>query len=140
MYTAVDLSKYIVNKCIADGYPVSNLQLQKILYYIQKDFLDRGAIAFSDDIEAWPFGPVVVTVYYHYCHFGGMPISISEAPFEINTEDKSRINKIIETKRKLYPWDLVRETHKPGGAWDQIFRGGQGYGSIIPPDLIKRVG
>lgn len=31
MYTAMDLSKYIVSKCIEDGEPISNLQLQKIL-------------------------------------------------------------------------------------------------------------
>ena len=32
MYNAIDLSKYIVSKCVKDGHPVSNLQLQKILY------------------------------------------------------------------------------------------------------------
>ena len=62
MYTAINLSKYIVFKCIEDGHPISNLQLQKILYYIQKDFLCRDDLAFSDDIEAWQFGPVVPNV------------------------------------------------------------------------------
>lgn len=38
-YSAVDLSKYIVYKCITEGQPISNLQLQKILYYIQRNFL-----------------------------------------------------------------------------------------------------
>ena len=52
MYAAIDLSKYIVSKCIRDDHPISNLQLQKILYYIQKDFLKKGKIAFPDDIEA----------------------------------------------------------------------------------------
>lgn len=67
MYNAIDLSKYIVSKCVTDGHPISNLQLQKILYYIQKDFLQRDEVAFSDNIEAWQFGPVVPNVYYHYC-------------------------------------------------------------------------
>lgn len=53
MYNAIDLSKYIVSKCVIDGHPISNLQLQKILYYIQKDFLQRDEVAFSDNIEAW---------------------------------------------------------------------------------------
>lgn len=140
MYTAVDLSKYIVNKCIADGCPISNLQLQKILYYIQKDFLSIGAVAFTDDIEAWPFGPVVASVYYHYCHFGGTPISISELPFEVRAEDKNRIDYITERKRTLYPWDMVKETHKAGGAWDRVYCNGRGYRNIIPLDLIQQVG
>ena len=49
MYNALDLSKYIVSKCIEDSHPIRNLQLQEILYYIQKDFLQRDEIAFFDD-------------------------------------------------------------------------------------------
>lgn len=142
MYTAVDLSKYIVNKCIADGHPISNLQLQKILYYIQKDFLSNGEreAAFSDKIQAWQFGPVVVSTYYHYCHFGGMRITILESPFEIEAKDKRRIDHIVERKRDLPPWDLVAETHKPGGAWARIYRNGEGYGEVIPQKLIRQEG
>ena len=33
IYSALDLSKYIVSKCVRENCPVSNLQLQKILYY-----------------------------------------------------------------------------------------------------------
>ena len=45
MYKAIDLSKYIVSKCVRDNIPISNLQLQKILYYIQKEFLrDKGQV------------------------------------------------------------------------------------------------
>lgn len=65
MYRAIELSKYIVSKCIDDGFPISNLQLQKILYYIQRDFLRIGKPAFPDAIEAWQFGPVVPNVYYY---------------------------------------------------------------------------
>lgn len=138
MYTAVNLSRYIVNKCIADGHPISNLQLQKILFYIQKNFLARGKVAFSDDIEAWQFGPVVASTYYHYCHFGGMPISISEPVFEVDAYDKKLIDHIVETKRELYPWDLVAETHQPGGAWARTYRAGEGYREVIPLDLIRQ--
>ena len=39
MYSAVDLAKYIINKCVKDEVPISNIQLQMILYCIQKEFL-----------------------------------------------------------------------------------------------------
>ena len=117
MYNAIDLSKYIVSKCVTDGHPISNLQLQKILYYIQKDFLQRDEVAFSDNIEAWQFGPVVPNVYYHYCGFGAMPISIIKDAFSIVSSDSIFINKIVEEKRNLNPWDMVAETHKEDGAW-----------------------
>ena len=113
MYTAIDLSKYIVLKCIQDEHPISNLQLQKILYYIQKDFLSRDDLAFSDSIEAWQFGPVVPNVYYYYCGYGAMPISSIHEIYEVDSEDKSRIDAIVEEKRRLDPWTMVAETQLP---------------------------
>ncbi len=140
MYNAIDLSKYIVSKCVADGHPISNLQLQKILYSIQKDFFQRDEVAFSDNIEAWQFGPVVPNVYYHYCGFGAMPISIIKDTFSIASSDAIFVDKIVEEKRKLNPWDMVAETHKDDGAWAKVYRDGLGNHCIIPTKLIKAVG
>ena len=140
MYNAIDLAKYIVSKCIKDSHPISNLQLQKILYYIQKDFLQRNEMAFPDDIEAWQFGPVVPNVYYYYCGYGAMLISISNDKFEISLSDMPYINDIVEKKRELDPWDMVAETHKEDGAWARIYKDGSGNHCVIPTELIKAVG
>ena len=112
MYKAMELSTYIVSKCIKEDCPISNLQLQKILYYIQKAFLNRGDRAFSDNIEAWQFGPVVPNVYDHYCGYGAMPISFSSIKYDVAKEDKQLIDSIVESKRVLAPWDLVEETKR----------------------------
>ena len=140
MYKAMELSTYIVSKCIKEDCPISNLQLQKILYYIQKAFLDRGDRAFSDNIEAWQFGPVVPNVYDHYCGYGAMPISFSSLKYDVAKEDKQLIDSIVESKRVLAPWDLVEETHKKGGAWDKTYKNGSGSHEVIPTELIKAVG
>lgn len=58
MYSAVDLAKYIINKCVKDEVPISNIQLQMILYCIQKEFFKRDTLAFGNSIETWQFGPV----------------------------------------------------------------------------------
>lgn len=139
MYNALDLSKYIVSKCIDDEKPISNLQLQKILFYIQKEFLKKyNQPAFSDVIEAWQFGPVVPNVYYHFCGFGAMKIARNFESFAIsNIRDKDLIDKIVDDKRELYPWDLVAETHKPNGAWDKVYQNGIGNHNPIPTNLIK---
>ena len=39
MYSALSMAKYIIDKCTKDKYPISNLQLQKILYYIQRELM-----------------------------------------------------------------------------------------------------
>ncbi len=142
MYTAMNLSKYIVTKCANDGCPLSNLQLQKILYYVQRDYLRRGEFAFADAIVAWQFGPVVPNVYYKFCGFGAMPITRKFADFDagISVRDLTLIDRIVEAKRALNPWEMVAETHKVGGAWDRTYRNGIGSGRVIQPELIRAEG
>lgn len=38
MIYAKQLAHYIVDKCTKDNHPVSNLQLQKIMYFLQSVF------------------------------------------------------------------------------------------------------
>lgn len=141
MYSAIDLAKYIVTKCTSENEPISNLQLQKILYYIQREFLQMQNVpAFRDEIEAWQFGPVVPTVYYRFCGSGAMPIKNSFENIPIKSYDKSCIDKIVEEKRRLSPWSLVEDTHKSDGAWAQVYRNGAGNHKPISTDLIKTVG
>ena len=69
-YSALDIAKYIISKCTSDEKPINNLQLQKILYYAQKEFLRVSSALFDDEFEAWQFGPVIPSAYYQYCGFG----------------------------------------------------------------------
>ena len=137
--SAIELSKYIVTKCANDKCPITNLQLQKILYYIQKDYLSRNELAFDDLFEAWQFGPVIRKVYYYFCGNGAMPI-ISKYDTVIDKSDRCHVDPIVEEKRKLDPWDLVEDTHKQGRAWSKVFNNGQGNKHIIDNDLISRLG
>lgn len=137
MYRALDLANYIVDKCIKDGTPITNLQLQRILYFVQKSFLKRGFRAFSDDIEAWRCGPVMPNVYFYFCGFGAMPIFISRDTVPNLSTDKNIIDNIVENKRSLTPWEIAKETHK--GAWSKVYDNGKGSQCIIPIDLIKKL-
>lgn len=40
MYKAMDLANYIVDKCIKDNAPITNLQLQRILYEVAPSYND----------------------------------------------------------------------------------------------------
>jgi uncharacterized phage-associated protein len=139
MYSALTIAKYIIDKCTEENSPISNLQLQKILYYIQREFLQQGERAFPEEIEAWQFGPVVPEVYRRYCGFGGSPIRVR---YTVGIEQgfQRGIDPIVEEKRKLNPWDLVNDTHSPGKAWDLIYRDGAGDHQIIPQNLIRSNG
>lgn len=146
MYPVLELAKYIVAKCIKDNNPISNLQLQKILYYIQRKYLQElKTPAYSERIEAWPFGPVVPDVYYYFCGAGAMPIWICDEPDDeviqsIPSKERQIIDGIIESKRLLNPWDMVADTHRQGGAWESVYDGGKGNRDIIPTDKIALLG
>lgn len=140
MYKALTIAKYAITKCVKDGCPISNLQLQKILFYIQKLFLSQDKVAFFDRIEAWQFGPVVPTVYAEFCGFGAMPITMTFSLDEEIDGAGTGIDAVIEAKRMLKPWDLVSETHKKGGAWDCVYQNGAGQSHEIPRDMIKHLG
>ena len=136
---AVDLADYIIDKCNKDDMPISNLQLNKILYCIQRHFVKQDTYAFYDDIEAWCFGPVVPDVYYKYGICGVMPIRppypIEKVTINLTNEEKAAINKIIEDKRVLSPWTFSDDIQREGGAWAQAFS--KKAKTIIPIDLIK---
>lgn len=139
MYSALHIAKYIINKCTIEDHSISNLQLQKILYYIQRELLQSGLDGFSDEIQAWQFGPVVPEVYYQYCGFGAIPIRM-KYDVEIPQEYMNIIDPIIECKRELDPWDMVADTHQEGKAWSLVYQGGAGSYTTIPKELIQTKG
>ena len=140
-YDALNVANYIIDKCKKDGSPITNLQLQKILYFLQREYLqNNGYSLFFNEIQAWQFGPVVPDVYYKYCIFGAMPISRTYGNHQINDADMKAINPIIEKNMCRSPWELVEETHKSGGAWEIIYDNGKGNHNVIPEYLIQTKG
>jgi len=56
---------------------ITNLKLQKLLYFIQAAFLaltESHLACFNEEIEAWNFGPVVPEVYQAFKRFGSSNI------------------------------------------------------------------
>ena len=91
-YRALDIAKYIINHEHEEGREISNLRLQKLLYFIQAKFIvETGKPCFSDPIEAWDFGPVVTSVYHEYKLFGSFDIASTDTAVSIDEESASRI-------------------------------------------------
>lgn len=138
-YEAVHIAKYIINKCTIDQHPISNLQLQKILYCIQRDFLKNDMLAFDDDFEAWQFEPVIPEVYYLFCGFGAIRIRM-KYDLDIGSDYAALINPIIERKRLLNPWDWSEDINATGKAWDKVYSNGSGNHKVIPKQIVKNIG
>lgn len=137
LYNASDIAQYIITKCCILSKPISNLKLQKMLYFIWVDYYKKtSSPLFLDDICAWQLGPVVPDVYYDYCSYGGRSIcNIYET--SIRGNDASIIDEFINDYVDVPASVLVNRTHKPGTAWDIIFNHGLGNRDTIPFSLIK---
>lgn len=71
----MDVARYVVNYSNEKDYGISNPKLQKVLYFIQAYFLIREKVpCFSEEIEAWAFGPVVPEVYEEFESSGSCDI------------------------------------------------------------------
>ncbi len=71
MYPATLIAAYFVDKAIKDGRPLTQMKLQKILYFAQGYHLTKyGEPVLKEDIQAWKFGPVVPEIYQQYKSYG----------------------------------------------------------------------
>ncbi|MDQ2798684.1 MAG: DUF4065 domain-containing protein, partial [Armatimonadota bacterium] len=71
-----DVAKYFLAQASEDaGDLISNLKLQKLVYYAQGCHLGLyDAPLFPETIKAWVHGPVVPDLYHAYKQYGSGPI------------------------------------------------------------------
>lgn len=135
MYDALTVAKYVIDKCFRDGKPVTNLRLQKLLYFIQGySYCRKDTAMFKEDMEAWQYGPVVPEVYFTYNGYSGAPIRREYDDITISEQDKNIINRVVNVLTNYKVWDLVDATHEKNSPWDKH----QGkFSVVIPKEEIK---
>lgn len=66
----------ILQRAFTEKIPVSPMKLQKLLYFTYQTYLKRtGQLLFSERFEAWPYGPVLPSIYDEFKSFHGNPIT-----------------------------------------------------------------
>lgn len=72
---AIDIAKYCVYKTNSLNKPISNLELQILLYVLQQNHSEKyHKPMFYDNIEIAGHFPRIENVYYHFAGYGAMPI------------------------------------------------------------------
>lgn len=120
------------------GWSLSNLQMQKILYIAQMLHIGRtGRPMFSEDFEAWDFGPVAYELYRKAKIFGSRKVSdvFFEPKLPLESAERSSILSAYQSMRDLTPGQMVALTHRDNGAWAKCYRPGE-RGRVIPKELI----
>ena len=114
-YSATDIAYYCIYYCSQElESPISNLQIQKILYYIQASFLvNLGIPCFKEEITAWKYGPVVEDVYREFRAYSASKLGLTKEPFiDWCADDRSLVNNICACKSKKHAFELVNDTHE----------------------------
>lgn len=75
--TASRLAIHLIHGAKKMGFEVTNLKLQKLLYYSQAWHVAiTGQPLFADPIEAWVHGPVVASVFGEYKNYRWAPLQL----------------------------------------------------------------
>ena len=155
MYNVMDVARYMINYSIEIGRPVSNLKLQKLLYFVQVAFIRQyGIPCFEEPIIHWRHGPVVKSVYQKYKAYGAEAITDKELEyfsFRYNMDLRSfviepkryeeaifeyghrmLIRSVVEYYKDVLPWDMVELTHQEE-PWKRTDRN-----EVITIDMLRQ--
>lgn len=88
IYDARFIANFIVDQ---NRNKVSNLMLQKILYYVKIYFLVKkdGRNIFNNSMEKWEYGPVIPDVYHEFNNYGSEPINAPQSLF-VDEKDSTK--------------------------------------------------
>lgn len=133
--TAQDIADYFLSLVDEDcGDTISNLKLQKLVYYAQGFCLAlTGNTLFDEPILAWQHGPVIRSLWDKYNAYGASPIP-RPTVFDLNKFDaftKELLDDVWEVYGQFSAWKLRNLTHDEKPWLDTV------QNQIILPELME---
>jgi uncharacterized phage-associated protein len=132
--------------------PVTNLALQKLLYFAHGLYLrEMGKPLVSGYFEAWKYGPVHPAAYAAFKRAGDSPIDFKAESVDPLTGERRPIRapteptvtavvaRVMMSYGRITPGRLVEISHAPGSPWSHVVdqgRVGVSFGMRIPDSLI----
>ena len=133
---AIDIAKKIVCRTdVEHGDTISNLKLQKLLYYMQGFHLALfDAPFFNETIEAWTYGPVVPVVFREFKRYQNRAINPGNYCDElVLTDDEQQMfDTVYDEYNRFSAVALMQMTHSEG-PWKS-----HAIGDVIPNDEMRR--
>ncbi|TFH54248.1 MAG: DUF4065 domain-containing protein [Methanothrix sp.] len=134
--TALEVAKYLLFKANFDGESITNLKMQKLLYYAQAWYLVNYSVPlFADPIKAWKFGPIVESAYHHFKRFRYSPIQFANRE-KIEEKISGKERKYLDDYYPIYirhsASDLTQMSHDEA-PWKSTVQG-----ETIPVDVIMK--
>ncbi|WP_017305200.1 Panacea domain-containing protein [Spirulina subsalsa] len=116
MKSSLDIAKYFIIKAYEDGREnlITNMKIQKLLYYSQCLYLALyHEPLFTEEIQAWRYGPVCPPAYHFYSEFEAkqLPIPDSKVLTELIPEITEILDKVWDYFGAYHAYDLSDLTH-----------------------------
>lgn len=137
MPTAFDVASYIISLAEQIGEPVTNMKLQKLLYYSYAWYLaEFDSRLFDENIQAWQYGPVIPPVYKEYKKFGADNIksSVGGNSNAVTSEMKELIEEVFSVYGRKSAIELMQLSHSES-PWRDIYE--EGKRLTIPDEIIS---
>lgn len=94
------------------GDPITNLKLQKLVYYAQAWHLAlKGERLMPARFEAWVHGPVCVPLYQRFRRYSWNPIDEAVEKPDLPDAVEKHLREVMEVYGGMSAWDLERLTH-----------------------------
>lgn len=136
-YSATAIANYFIKKSKETGKPVSNMHLQKVIFFAHAAYFKQTKKPlFADPVVAWLHGPVIESLYHSLKQYGNGEVTEEISVLRtydtkqifpcrlitpsIRQNDKEVVEYLDEVWEKLAPvdtWRLRALSHAPGGAW-----------------------
>jgi len=143
-YDGRAIANFTLDFCEGNSRPVTNLALQKIVYFCHVWSLielDRPLVRHG--FEAWEYGPVLPYLYHEFKSYDHLPIvgratridpadgqrRIVRYNFDIQTE--SLLSEVVGFYSRLPAGELVTLSHAKGGPWHAAWN----HGGIVNPGM-----
>lgn len=115
MKTASDIAKYFLSLCDeSEGDLISNLKLQKLVYYAQGfSLVLLNRPLFNEKIEAWKHGPVVPSLYQEYKSYGNGALPMQGMDTSIfDLDEQELLDEVYMVYGQFSAWRLREMTHE----------------------------
>lgn len=111
-FTANTVADIIIDVARARGETITNLKLQKLLYYAQAwHLVFVQDPLFPEAIEAWVHGPVVPAVFRRFREYRWSPITEALTPSDLPAV-RSHVDATYDAYGRFSATDLERLTHQ----------------------------
>ena len=133
-YDVRDVGNAVLEAAAKGGFALSNMSLNKIVYFAHGWFLAQyGEPLVDSAFEAWQYGPVHPQIYRQFKSYKDQPIRSrltkidlatgAQVPYRVSlpSREAELIERITLFYGRFTAAKLVEISHQPGAPWDQVW-------------------